>query len=114
MRWTPCPPTCAPATGARRICPPSSRSPWQRSPPDLPRLLQAHLKKGPPPIGSLIAEQDLEYLLESSWQQAQLPPVLTSALASIPHRWLGQMDESSQTRFVGRADLLNQLHQHLW
>jgi tetratricopeptide (TPR) repeat protein len=76
--------------------------------------LQAHLKKNPPPIGSLIAEQDREYLLESSWQQAELPPVLTSALAAIPHRWLGQMDESSQTRFVGRADLLNELHQHLW
>lgn len=84
------------------------------STPDLPAVLQAHLKKDPQPIGSLITEQDLEYLLESSWQQAELPPVLTSALAAIPHRWLGQMDESSQTRFVGRADLLNELHQRLW
>jgi hypothetical protein len=65
-------------------------------------------------MGSLIAEQDREYLLESIWQQAQLPPVLTEALATIPHRWLGQMDESSQARFVGRAELLYQLHQHLW
>jgi hypothetical protein len=84
------------------------------SAPDLPALLHAHLKKNPPPIGSLLAEQDREYLLESSWQQAELPPVLTSALAAIPHRTLGQMDESSQARFVGRADLLNQLHQLLW
>jgi hypothetical protein len=84
------------------------------STPDLPAVLRAHLKKDPPPIGSLITEQDREYLLESSWQQAELPPVLTSALAAIPHRWLGQMDESSQTRFVGRADLLNELHQRLW
>jgi tetratricopeptide (TPR) repeat protein len=84
------------------------------STPDLFANLQAHLQQNPPLIGSLIDEQDREYLLESSWQQAQLPPVLTEALASIPHRWLGLMDESSQARFVGRADLLNQLHQHLW
>ena len=84
------------------------------STPDLPAVIRAHLKKDPPPIGLLITEQDRDYLLESSWQQAELPPVLTSALAAIPHRWLGQMDESSQTRFVGRADLLNELHQRLW
>ena len=101
------------ATYALDALPPDLRTRnW--SAPDLPALLQAHLKKDPPPIGSLIAEQDLEYLLESSWQQAQLPPVLTRALATIPHRWLGLMDESSQARFVGRADLLNELHQHLW
>ena len=81
------------------------------STPDLFANLQAHLKTDPPPIGSLIDEQDREYLLESSWQQALLPPVLTEALAAIPHRWLGLMDESSQARFVGRADLLNDLHQ---
>jgi hypothetical protein len=106
-------PVPAGSTYALDALPPDLRTRnW--SVPDLPALLQAHLKKNPPPIGSLIAEQDREYLLESSWQQAQLPPVLTSALAAIPHRWLGQMDESSQTRFVGRADLLNELHQHLW
>jgi tetratricopeptide (TPR) repeat protein len=81
---------------------------------DLPALLQAHLKKNPPPIGSLIAEQDRDYLLESSWEQSQIPPVQTRALAAIPHRWLGMMDESSQARFVGRADLLNEVHQQLW
>jgi hypothetical protein len=85
---------------------------WSAS--DLPALLLAHLQKNPPPIGSLIAEQDREYLLESSYQQADLPPVLTRALAAIPHRWLGLMEESSQARFVGRAELLNELHQHLW
>ena len=101
------------ATYALDALPPDLRTRnW--SAPDLPALLQARLKTNPPPIGSLIAEQDREYLLESSYQHAELPPVLTSALAAIPHRWLGLMDESSQTRFVGRADLLNELHQHLW
>src|ERR1017187_6997940 len=35
------------------------------STPDLPAVLRAHLKRNPPLIGSLIAEQDRDYLLES-------------------------------------------------
>jgi hypothetical protein len=77
-------------------------------------LLKAELEKNPPAIGELIEEQDREYLLESSWEQAQLPPVRTRALAGIPHRGVGLMEGSSQARFVGRADMLNDLHQHLW
>ena len=44
---------------------------------DLPALLKAELEKNSSAIGELIEEQDREYLLESSWEQAQLPPVRT-------------------------------------
>ena len=80
---------------------------------DLPAAVGKQLKKSPPPIGTRIAEPDREYLLESSYQQAQLPPVLTQALAKIPHRWVGQLDVSSQATFVGRARLLQDIHQRL-